>query len=229
MAMKARYTVVEGEVVAEKRNGTGRRQYVPDPLGSTAALLDNTQTQTDTFQYWPYGEVSSRTGGTATPFQYVGTLGYYRDTATRNYVRARYLDVQAGRWVTQDPIGFDGGDLDLFRYAKTNPITNSDRMGTQVIPPNNTNWCGFARYGQNGGPVNCIDEACQRHDYCLATWKDCWRVGYCNAALCQAAKKCSFTGCGFDWRCRWVASQVRIAFCTILGADPFPMYPTSIY
>ena len=75
MTMKARYTVVDGEIIAEKRNGV-RRTYVPDPLGSTVALLDNTQAQTDTFSYWPYGEVSARTGTTGTPFQYVGTRGY---------------------------------------------------------------------------------------------------------------------------------------------------------
>jgi len=72
MALKARYTVVDGEVIAEKRSGV-RHQLVPDPLGSTIALLDNTQTQTDTFTYWPYGEEQSRTGTTATP-GVVGTI-----------------------------------------------------------------------------------------------------------------------------------------------------------
>lgn len=39
-----RYTVIEGEVLSENRNGT-KQDYVPDPLGSTVALLDNTQTK----------------------------------------------------------------------------------------------------------------------------------------------------------------------------------------
>jgi hypothetical protein len=72
MAMKARYTVINGEVIAEKRTGV-RRLYVPNPLGSTVALLDNTQAKTDTFEYWPYGEERSRTGTTATPFRFLGT------------------------------------------------------------------------------------------------------------------------------------------------------------
>ena len=46
-----RYTTVNGEIISEKRNGV-RSLYVPDPLGSTVALLDNTQTKTDTFEYW---------------------------------------------------------------------------------------------------------------------------------------------------------------------------------
>src|SRR2546430_11868769 len=93
-----RYTVIDGEIIAEKRNGV-RSLYVPDPLGSTVALLDNTQAQTDTFGYWPYGENNGRTGSTATSFQFVGTAGYYRDNSTRAYVRERVLDIPSGRWV----------------------------------------------------------------------------------------------------------------------------------
>ncbi len=72
MPMKVRYTSVNGEVIAENRGGV-RKLYLPDPLGSTLALVDNTQTKTDTFTYWPYGEEASRTGSTPTPFRFVGT------------------------------------------------------------------------------------------------------------------------------------------------------------
>src|SRR5437870_9649218 len=99
-----RYTTVDGEIIAEKRGGV-RRLYVPDPLGSTVALLDNTQAQTDTFSYWPYGEERTRTGTTPTPFRFGGTLGYHRDSAPRAYVRARYLDSGKGLWLTTDPLG----------------------------------------------------------------------------------------------------------------------------
>ena len=127
MPMKVRYTVIDGEVIAEKRNGV-RKQYVPDPLGSTVAMLDNTQTQTDTFSYWPYGEVASRTGSTPTPFQYVGTEGYYKDSSDRTYVRARTLDTTRGRWMTEDPIGFEGGSTNVIAY-KYNPTTEIDASG----------------------------------------------------------------------------------------------------
>src|SRR6476646_8371020 len=99
-----RYTTVNGEVIAEKRNGV-RSLYVPDTLGSTVALLDNTQAKTDTFEYWPYGEVRTRTGTTPTPLQFVGTAGYYKDSPSRTYVRARVLEPEKSRWMTQDPIG----------------------------------------------------------------------------------------------------------------------------
>ena len=37
-----RYTVVNGQVLSENRNGV-ERDYVTDSLGNTVALLDNTQ------------------------------------------------------------------------------------------------------------------------------------------------------------------------------------------
>ena len=124
-----RYTVIDGEVIAEKRGGV-RRQYVPDPLGSTVALLDSTQAQTDTFAYWPYGEEFSRTGSTtATPFRYVGQLGYYQDGANRSYVRSRYLKQGTGLWLTQDPLGLGSGDSNFYRYIFNDPISSTDRTG----------------------------------------------------------------------------------------------------
>src|SRR5258708_4414874 len=167
-----RYTTVNGEVIAEKRNGV-RSLYVPDPLGSTVALLDNTQAQTDTFKYWPYGETVRLTGSTPTPFQFVGIQGYYTDSTPRTYVRARTLDVVKSRWLTQDPLGFEGNECS---YTDNNPITRAD--------PSGKDWCGFA-YGKCCGPLrrgscdasgkpttvgdDCVDKACCKHDCCLAT------------------------------------------------------------
>jgi len=201
MALKARYTVVDGEVIAEKRSGV-RHQLVPDPLGSTMALLDNTQTQTDTFTYWPYGEEQSRTGTTATPLRFVGTLGYYRDSSTKTYVRARYLSTQQGRWLTQDPIGFDSGDFNLYRYAENTPVNFQDPSGllpvcfwqcfSPIPPPLNPacvlcllyacrngividpaygKYCGPQTHAGVGPGIDPLDECCRIHDECFANAK----------------------------------------------------------
>ncbi|MBS1714937.1 MAG: hypothetical protein JST30_11440 [Armatimonadetes bacterium] len=125
MAMKARYTVADGEVVSEVRGGV-RKDYVPDPLGSTVALLDNAQSVTDSWEYWPYGEL--RSGSSATPFQYVGTLGYYKDTSRRTYVRARHYRQSQARWQTIDPLwpraGYTGYDVG-------NPLNDIDPSGLE--------------------------------------------------------------------------------------------------
>ncbi len=133
--MKVRYTVVNGEVLSENRGGI-KRDYLPDTQGNTIGLIDSTQTITDTFSYYPYGEVASRTGTNATPFQFLGTLGYYRDSASRTYVRARTLNTAQGRWMTQDPIGFKGGDYNLYRYVNNRPTVLVDPSGMKCPPPN---------------------------------------------------------------------------------------------
>ncbi len=126
-----RYTVMDGEIVSENRNGTVR-DYVPDPLGSTIALLDQNQNITDTFSYWPYGEERTRTGTTPTPFRFVGTLGYYRDSSGRTYVRAREYQQTYGRWMTVDPLWPRQAS---YEYVGSSPLAFTDRTGRC--------WCAF--------------------------------------------------------------------------------------
>jgi hypothetical protein len=80
MPMKVCYTVVNGVVRSENRSGV-ERTYSLDPLGNTRALYDTTATRTDTFEYFPSGTVSARTGTPPTPFQWVGGSGYYWDNS----------------------------------------------------------------------------------------------------------------------------------------------------
>ena len=125
------YTVVEGEVVSQVTGGV-RLDYVPDPLGSTVALLDSGQNFTDTWEYWPYGEVRARTGATSTPFQFVGTLGYFRDTSARTYVRARHYKQNVGRWMTVDLLW---PEEDQYEYVSGNPVLFVDPLGKQRSGP----------------------------------------------------------------------------------------------
>lgn len=119
---------VDGEILAETRGGADR-DYLPDPLGSTAALLDESQAMTDAFAYWPYGEERSRTGSTPTPFTYVGTLGYYRDQAGRLYVRARTYLTKHARWLTVDPLW---PTESAYRYGNADPTIFIDPSGLSV-------------------------------------------------------------------------------------------------
>jgi RHS repeat-associated protein len=128
MPMKVRYTVVNGQVIAENRNGV-RKTYVPDPSGSTIALLDDKQKITDTFSYSPFGELKSRTGTTPTPFQYIGTKGYYTDPNNRIYVRARTYQPNYARWMTVDPL-WPGESA--YGYARGNPSTLADPSGQGI-------------------------------------------------------------------------------------------------
>src|ERR1019366_7262727 len=102
MALSVTYTTFLGQIVKENRGGT-ERYYDPDTLGSTAMLMDGTGTVTDTYDYWPYGEIRNHTGSSTTAFTFCGTIGYYADIlGTFTYVRARELRLALARWQTVD-------------------------------------------------------------------------------------------------------------------------------
>ena len=55
---------------------------------------------------------------------------------SRNYYnRARYYDPSTGRFLTPDPIGFLGGDLNLYGYVFQSPINYNDPDGLVVNDP----------------------------------------------------------------------------------------------
>jgi RHS repeat-associated protein len=45
------------------------------------------------------------------------------------YMWARYYDPEIGRFISKDPIGFLGGDLNLYAYVQNNPINWVDPEG----------------------------------------------------------------------------------------------------
>lgn len=56
------------------------------------------------------------------------------------YMRARYYDPEVGRFISKDPIGFWGGDLNLYAYVVNNPVNYVDPSGLQLawvlpLPP----------------------------------------------------------------------------------------------
>jgi RHS repeat-associated protein len=120
------YTTFQGEILSDTQAGTVR-DYVPDPLGSTVALLAASQSTTDSFSYWPYGEMRMRAGINPTPFTFVGTLGYFRDLRDKlTYVRARHYLPDCGRWLTVDPLW---PNEDSYLYSNGSPQVYVDPSG----------------------------------------------------------------------------------------------------
>lgn len=52
-------------------------------------------------------------------------------------LRARYYDPAVGRFVSEDPIGFSGGDVNLYAYVHSNPVRWVDPLGLYIgqYPP----------------------------------------------------------------------------------------------
>jgi RHS repeat-associated protein len=80
--------------------------------------------------YDAWGNVVAETlapGFAPVPFGFAGGL-YDRDTKLIRF-GARDYDPEVGRWTAKDPIGFDGGDTNLYAYAGNDSINLHDPVG----------------------------------------------------------------------------------------------------
>ena len=60
--------------------------------------------------------------------------GYRYDAETENYyARNRYYSQVLGRWLTRDPIGYQGG-INLYEYVASRPVGNVDATGLVGCP-----------------------------------------------------------------------------------------------
>lgn len=91
-------------------------RIISDHLGSPRLVVDvSTGTIVQRLDYDEFGQVITDTNPGFQPFGFVGGL-YGRDT---KLVRSgeRDYDPEVGRWTAKDPIGFRGGDTNLYGYV----------------------------------------------------------------------------------------------------------------
>jgi RHS repeat-associated protein len=114
--------------------GGSTYRIITDPLGSPR-LVVNAATG-ETVQRMDYDEFGKVTNDTNPGFQPFGFAGGLYDPQTQ-LVRfgARDYDAETGRWTAKDPIGFEGGDPNLYAYVFSDPINRTDLTGTQPTTP----------------------------------------------------------------------------------------------
>jgi RHS repeat-associated protein len=89
------------------------------------ALTNDTGAVTTRYSYDPFGNTTV-TGTSTNVFQYTGREN---DGTGLYYYRARYYSPKMQRFVSEDPIGFNGGDINLYAYARNNPVRYFDPWG----------------------------------------------------------------------------------------------------
>jgi RHS repeat-associated protein len=112
-------------------SGSTALYFIQDHLGTTRALTDASGNIASSLGYDSYGNVSS--GSASTRYTYTG-----READSDNglmYYRARWYDPQQGRFISEDPIGFDGGDVNVYSYVANSPVSKGDPFGLQRAGP----------------------------------------------------------------------------------------------
>jgi len=130
-AIGNRYT--DGPGIDEHLMVTTRKEryyYHADGLGSITALTDSTGKVVQTYDYDSFGNLKDQMNRVKQPYAFTGRE-WDKETGLY-YYRARYYDPMEGRFISKDPIGFEGG-INLYNYGESNPINNTDPFGLR--PP----------------------------------------------------------------------------------------------
>jgi RHS repeat-associated protein len=101
-----------------------------DHLGSVVGVTNGSGVLKDQLAYDGWGGITSESDSTWGG-RYKWTGREYDTETQLQYNRARYYDSKTGKWISQDPLGFDAGDSNLYRYVTSALTTTTDPSGLQ--------------------------------------------------------------------------------------------------
>lgn len=119
--------------LVSRRSGSDSVFYSFDSEGNVTQRSDASGTVLTDYLFSSYGTLVS--GSLGDPFGYRGQLGYYSDSETGLLLLTyRYYNPESGRFLTRDPIGYNGG-INLYAYVTNNPINIHDPLGLDGDDP----------------------------------------------------------------------------------------------
>jgi RHS repeat-associated protein len=123
-----RFEYADARMPVAMTQGGNKYYLVYDQVGSLRAVTDSTGTVIKRVDYDTFGNILADTNaGFPVPFGFAGGL-HDRDTELVRF-GVRDYDPSVGRWTAKDPIGFAGGDDDLYGYTLDDPVNWVDPWG----------------------------------------------------------------------------------------------------
>ena len=120
------------QILAIEGAGSQVQWGLGDNLGTIRIVVNADGVVVNRIVYDSFGEVVSESNP-GVDFRY-GFTGRELDLETGLvYYRARYYD--GGRFISEDPIGFGGGDGNLYRYVFNSPTNFTDPSGNIAVAP----------------------------------------------------------------------------------------------
>jgi len=111
------------------RKGASDEFYEADALGTSIALTNVAGASQTTYTYEPFGNATQAGTASGNAFQYTGREN---DGTGLDYYRARYYSPLPQRFISEDPIGFAGGDTNRYAYVQSAPLSWTDPDGLRV-------------------------------------------------------------------------------------------------
>lgn len=115
-----------GDGFLERTDASGSVVPLTDALGSLIALADTNGNLTTQYYYDPFGGTVSTGAASSNPFQYIGREN---DQTGLYYMHARYYSPTLMRFISEDPLGFAAGDVNLHAYTSNSPTNLTDSSG----------------------------------------------------------------------------------------------------
>ena len=164
----APYAMLTGPTTA-----SATRYYVQDDFGNVTGQFADSVNATEKVSYGDWG-LPTISGETTNRITWKG-LSYDSDVGL-TYVRARWYDPNIGRFVSEDPLGLQGG-VNPYVFANNDPIDGSDPSGMMI---------GFGDDGDNnetphgGGGSSCVSKSLVNYNtetgeinFVIDTWDEC--------------------------------------------------------
>ena len=211
------WSAVYVDAMVERDRGSERLYALQDANWNVTALVNTSGVVQERYVYDPYGQVTildpnwNVRSSSSFAWVYLHQGGRY-DVATGWYsFRNRDYSPTLGRWMEVDPIGFTGGDVDLYRYVADDPVMADDPSGLAiyVIQGANTPVFPFTRIRN---PAN----QAVHQDIAVDTWKkDCHKPintgrSYYTFVMTGVGfwAGTNWLGLGTSWFCSWATGTV---------------------
>ena len=151
--------------------------FEADGLGSVTSLSNGAGSLAQTYTFDSFGNQTASSGLVANPFRFTGREF---DTETNlYYFRARYVDQSTGRFLSEDPLSFEGG-YNFYTYTRNNPINFKDPLGW--APDGNCTDCkGQPKQGLDAGKSCCRDTDPMSSSASPVPYSPCDTYMYINA------------------------------------------------
>jgi RHS repeat-associated protein len=126
-----------------RTESSGTYSLLTDGLRSTLSLTDSSAIPQAEYSYSAFGATSSTGAAGSNTSQYTGREN---DGTGLYYYRSRYYSPGLQRFISEDRIGFRGGDFNLYAYVRNSPLNFRDPNGKQTAQAG-------VNVGATAGPV----------------------------------------------------------------------------
>jgi RHS repeat-associated protein len=93
-------------------------------------LTDASGTVQTEYSYEPFGAVTASGSSSSNELRYTGRED---DGTSLYYYRARYYHPGLQRFISEDPLEFAAGDVNLYAYVQNSPILHADPLGLYTV------------------------------------------------------------------------------------------------